>query len=464
MTKIQPATEEFHGKWWVLLAVGVGTFMSALDGSIVNTILPVLSREFGVGVATVEWVVVSYLLTVTGLLLSLGRLGDMLGHRRVYNSGFGIFIVSSIICATAGDIWILVGGRALQAVGTAMLFATGPALLTLSFPGRQRGQALGLQATMTYLGLTFGPTAGGWLAHHLSWHAVFYINVPIGLLALSLSLRHLPANTGGKRGETFDIAGALLFTGGLMSSLLALNRGHDWGWFSAGVLAFGLAGIGLLCCFVVWERVVAHPMLNLKLFRSRTFSLSVVSALLNYMCAASMMFVLPFLLIQGRGMTPAAAGMLLSVQPLVMAMTAPFSGTLSDRIGSRIPTTLGMGLMAAALLTLTLVNPGSSTVRIALSLALAGLGAGLFTSPNNSALMGSAPRGSQGVAAGLLALARNTGMVLGVGLAGAVFTTALSHLPDVQQSLYPASHYSFFAGAVLAVAGTFTSSIRGNGI
>ena len=226
------STERANRKWWVLVAIGVGTFMSALDGSVVNTTLPVIRNAFGSDVATIEWVVTTYLLTVSGLLLSVGRLGDLRGHKQVYITGFVVFLLSSALCGMAPTAAALVGFRGIQAVGAAMLAANSPAILTKNFPASQRGRALGLQATMTYLGLTTGPALGGALAGWLGWRAIFYINVPVGAVALALSARFIPSDTATERRERFDLSGALSFLVGLVLLLLALNQGHAWGWIS----------------------------------------------------------------------------------------------------------------------------------------------------------------------------------------------------------------------------------------
>jgi MFS family permease len=220
-------------KWWVFLAVGIGTFMSALDSSVVNMILPIIREHFQSDVAMVEWTVVIYLLVVSSLLLSFGRIGDLRGHKSVYISGFLIFVTASMACGLATSVGLLVAGRAVQALGAAMLLANSPAILTKSFPPSQRGQVLGMQATMTYLGLTVGPSLGGWLTQSFGWRSVFYIAVPVGLLAFFLSLRFIEADqpkTSHK--ERFDWSGALLFAIGLAALLLGLNQGHTWGWTS----------------------------------------------------------------------------------------------------------------------------------------------------------------------------------------------------------------------------------------
>jgi EmrB/QacA subfamily drug resistance transporter len=451
-------------KWWVLIAVGVGSFMSALDGSVVNIVLPVVSRTFQSDIVTVEWVVTVYLLVVSGLLLSFGRLGDMRGNKAVYISGFAIFVISSALCGFSSGPLMLIAFRGVQALGAAMLLANGPAILTTNFPPTQRGQALGLQATMTYIGLTTGPSLGGWLADHYSWRAVFYINVPVGILAVLLSLRFIPRDRPAEPDSRFDLAGALTFVTGLVALLLALNQGETWGWLSIPTLLAVAIAIIMLAAFIYTERRLPNPMLDLSLFRKRVFSASTASALANYICLYSIIFLMPFYLIQGRNLNPAQAGLLLTAQPLIMAIAAPLSGTLSDRIGSRWPATAGMLVLAGGLLLLSHIGADTSYRYVALCLGIVGLGTGIFISPNSSALMGAAPRQRQGIAAGILATARNVGMVLGVGLAGAVFASVMagSQAAGSANALFSAVDAAFLVAAGMALLGALTAVTRGN--
>lgn len=450
------------GRWWVLLAIGAGTFMAALDGSVVNTTLPVIRAAFGASVADVEWVVTVYLLVLSSLLLGFGRLGDLHGHRRVYLTGFGLFIAGSALCGLSPSAPALVAFRALQALGAAMLSSNSPAILTKSFPAVERGRALGLQATMTYLGLTAGPSLGGWLAEHVGWRMIFYINLPVGLAALALSARFVPRDRPEGRAPPFDLPGSAAFTVGLVTLLLALNQGHAWGWTSPGVLALLAAGALALAGFVALERRAPHPMLDLGLFRNPLFGGATASAIFNYMCVFSVLFLMPFYLIQGRGLSASQAGLLLTAQPLIMAAVAPISGALSDRIGTRTPAGLGMATLALGLVLLARLGMDVPHSQIALALAVTGLGTGAFISPNNSALMGAAPRARQGTAAGVLATARNVGMVLGVGLAGAIFTTVLAHAePGDPAALFAGVRAAFQVAAGLAAAGCAIAFARG---
>jgi EmrB/QacA subfamily drug resistance transporter len=451
-----------RSRWLVLTTVGIGTFMSALDGSVVNTLLPVLSHALQTSIAGIEWVTTIYLLVISGLLLSVGRAGDLFGHKRLFLAGFASFVLGSALCGLASSAHTLVAMRVIQALGAAMLMATSPAILTRSFPSRQRGRALGAQGTFTYLGLTVGPSLGGWLAQAFGWRSVFYINVPIGIAAIALAMRSIADDHVAQAEERFDFLGASVFTAGLVALMIALNQGHAWGWVSPLTLGVLSGGLVLLAVFIQVERTRPAPMLDLSLFGSRTFSASAASALLNYSCVYAVTFVLPFLLIQGRGLGTAQAGLVLTAQPIVMAVMAPISGTLSDRIGSRGLATAGMVLLAAGLVLLALFTAHGSLGALAGALAVVGLGVGIFVSPNNSALMGAAPPFRQGVASGVLATSRNVGMVLGVGFAGAIFTTVAAHAASPSDGLVAGIRTSLFAAAGVAMVGALTSAVRGS--
>jgi EmrB/QacA subfamily drug resistance transporter len=451
-------TPKIDRKWLVLLAIGTGSFMAALDGSVVNTILPILRTAFNSNVASIEWVVTVYLLVLSGLLLSFGRLGDLRGHRSIYVWGFGIFVVSSALCGAAWSATILVVFRGLQAIGGAMLASNSPAIVTGNFPAEQRGRAFGLVSTMTYLGLTVGPALGGWLTHAFGWRTVFYINVPVGTLALILSLLFVPKDIPSESDGRFDLPGSAVFLAALTLLLLGLNKGADWGWSSAPVLGLLVGALILAVVFILVERRSPHPLLDLSLFRIPLFSTSAASAILNYICVFSITFLMPFYLIQGRGLNPAQAGLMLTVQAVIMAITAPLSGAFSDRIGSRLPGMIGMGLLAGGLFMLSRLGPETELWLVALALAIAGAGTGTFISPNTSALMGAAPRSRQGIASGVMAAARNFGMVLGIGLAGAIFTTHLAQ--NTTQSFYMGIQQGFLVAAFVAVAGVFVSAIK----
>ena len=447
---------------WVLIAVALGSSMSGLDSSISNTVLPVIATALHAEVATAQWVVAIYILVQSCCLLPFGRLGDLGGYRRVYLTGFGVFVVASASCAFAPSVEILIAARAIQAVGAGMLAANSPAILINAFPEQQRGRALGFQATAVYIGLAVGPSLGGWLTAAFGWPAVFLVNVPVGICALLLGLRVIPHDrVRTEQRESFDLVGTLVFSSALVMLIFGLNQVHAWGWTSplfVGCLVCVVLAIGLL---VVVEQRSKAPLLDLGLFRTRAFSASVISATLNYMSTFTMTFLLPFYLIEARGLSVGAAGLVLTAQPLVMAMTAPASGALSDRIGARWPATIGMLLTAVGLGLLSRFGLDAPLTAILATLGLIGVGVGLFTSPNTSAALGSVPRPQRGVASGVLATARNLGMLLGIGVGGAIFTTLLaqsSGSPTPEQLAY-ATSVGLVSAAVIAGVGAVTSAL-----
>jgi EmrB/QacA subfamily drug resistance transporter len=444
---------------WTLVALGAGAFMSSLGASAVNAVLPVIRDAFGSDVATIEWVVAIFLLVVSALLLTFGRLGDLRGHRPIYLLGFAVFVAGSLVCGFAPSPAWLIFARAIQGLGAAMLFANSPGILTKTFPPEARGRVLGLLSMTTYLGLMAGPTLGGWLTERWTWRGIFFMNVPLGLVALGLSARYIPRDPPQEGGRRFDFAGAVTFTAGLAALILALNRAHDWGWGSPRTFLAFLSALLLLLLFVLIERRVAGPMLDLSLFRARIFSAATASAGLNYISIYTCLFLMPFYLIQGRHLSPGQAGALLTVQPLVMAITAPLSGILSDRIGSRLPSTVGMAILSFGMVLLSRLGPTSPLADAMIGLGVVGLGTGIFISPNSSAILGAAPRNRQGIAGGILGTARNVGMVLGVGISGAIFSTLLAGGADI----FTALRAGFLAAAVAAAIGVPVSVVRGGG-
>lgn len=445
-------------KWLVLFAVGMGTFMTALDGSVVNSIIPVITRDLHTDTATIEWVATTYLLVVSGLLLTFGRLGDLYGHKVNYLSGFVIFLGGSIGCSYAPATGWLIFWRAVQALGGAMLYANGPAILTTTFPSERRGLVLGLQAAMTYLGLTVGPSLGGWLTDAFGWRSIFLINIPVAILCVSVGLYAIAYDRQKGRQEKFDLPGALIYMVGFSALLFGMNRAHDWGWASLLTIGTLIGSLALLAAFILWEKRSPAPMLDLGLFRSATFNASVGSAVINYICMYTVTFMLPFFLIDGRGMTPTHSGLVLIAQPIIMAIVVPLSGSLSDRIGTHRLTVTGMAVMVIGLTVLSFSGATTPLWLTILGLLINGLGIGIFISPNNSALMGSAPAGRQGIAAGMLATARTSGQALGIGIAGAIFNTYLA--ANTPGAFYAGISTALRVAAAAAVLGAVVASLR----
>ncbi len=455
-------------KWLILVAVSLGSFMSTLDGSIVNIALPAIQQEFGLDLTTLEWVVVAYLLVIGSLLLPVGRLGEVLTFKRVYITGFAIFTVASALCGAAGDELALIAFRILQAVGAAMITAMGPAIVARTFPPGERGRALGLNGVSVSLGLTLGPVLGGLLTTAASWRAIFLVNLPVGVIALLWAWRILPAEQRGT-GQTFDVRGAVLSGGSLFALLLALSEGQSWGWTSPATL--GLIGLALVLggLFVLAERASAQPLIDLALFRIRPFAFGLASVIVAFAGLFTATFLLPFLLVRGEGYTAIQAGLMLTPVPISMAIVAPFSGAASDRWGQALPASGGMVLMVVALLSLTTLPAGFALADLLWRLVLLGVGQGLFMSPNSSAVLGSVPARRVGTASGVLAQMRVNGQALGIALSAAVVAIRLPvHMAglagtaaDESAALAAAIHDAFVVAGLVCAVGIATSLVRG---
>ncbi|MCL4516236.1 MAG: MFS transporter [Firmicutes bacterium] len=465
-----PDTDRY--KWLALATVGIGTFMAPLDGSVVNIALPHIASSLRATLPTVEWVVMMYLLVISTLLLTYGRLGDMIGHKPVYLAGFVIFTAGSLLCGFSPAIGYLIAFRAVQAIGAGMMMAIGPAIVTSAFPAHERGKALGMNAMVVATALALGPTIGGLLVSTFGWRSIFFINLPIGVFGTIWAWRVLRMNPT-VPGQSFDVPGAITIFVALTALLLALSKGQDLGWSSLPIVSLLAAAVVFGALFLLNERRVAQPMMDLSLFENRLFSAANLSALLNFMAQSAVTFLMPFYLENVRHLEAAHAGLVLSPMPLVVLVAAPFSGSLSDKIGSRLLSSTGMAVIALDLGLLSRLGVATPLLLIGALLAIAGLGAGLFQSPNNSAIMGSVPKHRLGIASGMLASMRNIGMVVGVALSGAILTNRLPvHASRLsaqglagdllqKQAFVLSFHDSFVVAAVLAAIGVLTSLIRG---
>jgi EmrB/QacA subfamily drug resistance transporter len=459
-------------KWLILTSVSLGSLMATLDGSIINIALPALQQDLHVDLTTVEWVVVAYLLVVGSLLLPFGRLGEVATFKRVYLVGFAIFTAASVLCGAAPGIEALILFRTVQGVGAAMIMAMGPAIVARTFGPAERGRALGLNAVSVSLGLSLGPVLGGILTQTATWRAIFFINVPIGILAIVWAARVLPTEARG-RDQSFDLRGAALSGLALLCLLLALSEGQEWGWTSPATIGLVLLAVLLGAAFVAVERRSIQPLIDLALFRIRPFTAGLASVIVAFAGLFTATFLLPFLLERSAGYTPIEAGLLLVSVPITMAIVAPLSGSASDRWGSRLPASIGITLMTLGLLSLTQLPVDFSVADLEWRLVVLGLGQGLFMSPNSSAVLGSVPGRRIGTASGTLAQMRVVGQSLGIALSAAIVATRLPvHLaamagkPDPEAAklaLAASIHDAFAVAAVVCAAGIVTSVLRGSG-
>jgi EmrB/QacA subfamily drug resistance transporter len=460
-------------RWLVVGTVCVGAFLGQLDASIAGLILPTLEDVFAAPMAAVEWVAIAYLLALAALVVPFGRVADLVGRKTLYTLGFIVFIAGSALCGAAPSLGWLVAFRVVQAVGAALLQANSVAIIAAAVDRGALGRAIGVQGAAQAIGLAVGPSVGGWLIVALGWRWVFYVAVPFGLLGALLGWLILPQTSHRMEKvaarERFDWAGAALFGPAVALGLVALTFGNDWGWRSPGVLGAAGAAAALVALFLVVERRAAAPLIDLVVFRDRVFATGILAGLLSYAVLFGCLFLVPFYFERILHDDPGRTGLLLSPVPIAIGLLAPLSGLLADRIGSRLPTVLGMLVAGASLGALALL-PGSGLAPLLLVLAALGAGLGFFTPANNSAVMGSAPPHRLGVAGGVLNMTRSVGTSLGVAGTGAVLAlrlaAAVGHpvagTVGVPAGALTASFQQTLAFlAILAVAAAAVSSTRG---
>jgi EmrB/QacA subfamily drug resistance transporter len=439
--------------------------MGQLDASIVSLALPTLRRDFHASIAAIEWVALSYLLVLASTVTAIGRLADMVGRKLLYIYGFGVFIVGSALCAAAPGLLWLDGSRVLQALGAAMLQANSVAIIVHAMPPEKLGRAIGVQGAAQAVGLALGPAVGGLLIGLGGWRLIFLVNVPAGLTGVALGWFLLPRSRLLQHDRGFDLWGAVLFVPAVATLMVALSYGRELGFASPAVMSL-LAGAGLCLLAFIWrERHTDAPLVDLHLFRRRTFSAGISSGVLSYTVMFGVLFVVPFYLELHRRDTPAVAGLELSVLPLALGLVAPWAGRLADEFGARLVTMGGMLLTAVGLALLAMFHSGD--VLPLVDLALVGAGLGAFTPANNSAIMGAAPRSQSGVAGGILNMTRSVGTSLGVAATGLVYTASGGLGLMTRQSHSPGSVTHAFVSAVgflalIAVGAAGLASIRGH--
>jgi len=453
----------------VLTVIAIGAFLGSVTGSSIPIALPVIGADLHAGLGETSQIMLAYFLGAAVLMVIAGRLGDWLGHRLVNNVGALLLAVGGGIAALAPTLPMLVFGRLVQGVSGAFIMAVAPALLTAAVPPERRGRSFGLLSTATYLGLTLGPPLGGALVHAFGWRALFAAMAAVGLVLYGLGQAWLPKTTTHRTRFT-DLPGAAIMVLGFPFVIVAVSRGYAWGWSSPltlGVLAFGALSFAL---FLVLEGRRSDALVDLGLFRSRAFAGSAAAALFNYVAIFISSLLLSYYLQEALGLAPSQAGLVLATQPIVMALVAYQSGALSDRIGTRGLAVGGMALLALGLVGMSFVDATSSPYAVAAWYVLCGLGIGTFISPNTATLMSAAPRHQQGVAGGIMALARTFGMLLGIAAGTTLFEMAggrtggawgPTELGALHLALRIAAVHALLAGLASALRGTSGASSPG---
>ncbi len=402
----------------------MGVFMATLDSSIVNISLPTLVESLQTDFTTVQWVILSYVLVVTTLMLGAARLGDMFNKKKLYITGMAVFTLGSFLCALAPNINWLIAFRGVQGLGAAFTQALGIAIISEVFPASMRGRALGIMGSIVSIGIAVGPPTGGLIMAVADWRWIFLVNLPIGAAALIIVSRAIPTLAPPRPNQRFDLTGALLLFLTLGSYAAGMTFGQRLGFDSASVRVLLLAAALGLVVFLTVERRAPYPMIDLKLFTNPLFGMNLLMAFLIFIMMGGL-FIMPFYLELVQGLPVSAVGLLMMVLPISMGVTAPLAGALADRFGSRVISLVGLGLIVTGCLGLSTLQAGMSPLQYILRTAFIGAGVGTFQAPNNTAVMGAAPRERMGIASGLLALSRALGQTTGLPLMGALFTSAV---------------------------------------
>lgn len=411
----QKANQDPYAKRWKILPVVIlSGFMATLDSSIVNVALPVMAEKLGVGLNSIQWVVTSYLIAISAVIVIFGKIGDRFGKARVFLWGYLVFGIGSLMCGLSPNLELLVLSRVVQAVGAAMFMASNQGLTAENFPAGERGRALGFLGTAVAVGTLVGPSIGGFIVQYYNWQMIFYINVPVAVVGLAAGKRLLPPKARPAASESMDIAGSLLFVVMITALFWAFLSGEEYGW--GHPLILGALGTSILCgiLFFAVELKAAHPMLELGMFRNSLFSSGLFCGYLSFVSMFCLNIILPFYLQFILRLLPGQSGLLLMVSPLCIMLTAPVSGYLADKMGAERLTLVGLCLMTVGLGSMAYLNAASSAMDIILRTGLMGIGNGLFQSPNNVIIMASVDREKMGIAGSINGLIRNVGMVTGI--------------------------------------------------
>jgi EmrB/QacA subfamily drug resistance transporter len=425
----------------LILAISLATFMGSLDGTIVNIALPTISEAFNVSTSTVSWVVTAYLLVLAGCVLIFGKVSDIIGYKKIFLTGFAIFTLGSFACGVLPDLfhsltW-LIASRIFQALGGAMIMAIGPAMITTYIPMDQKGRAMSIVMTVAALGTALGPTLGGFLTQYLSWHAIFFINVPVGIVAILLGAKVVPAAVRKGTLSGFDTTGAGLVFTGLASLLFVVSEGQTLGWTSPVIACLAVLALVTLGWFVWHELRAPDPLLDLRLFRNRNFLTANLLLALVFFSFAGINYLLPFYLEYVRGYDVSSAGLILSALSFAMMGAGLLAGMLFNRTGPRPLCITAAIVLTAGYFMMTRLHAETPSWYVAASLVLIGFGLGLMIAPVSNMIMNSVAKTKQGMISSLTSLERFVPLTLGVAffnliLIQGVLTIAASH--DVVKS------------------------------
>ena len=475
---LQTIRESPNYKWWAFAAIAIGSFISVVDTGSMLVALPDIESHFNSNLATVQWVVVGYALAISVLLLPMGRLGDIAGRKKVYLSGFVIFVLAAALAGASR--WInlptLIVAKVLQGVGSAMIQATGMAILLSIFPAHERGKVLGSQLSVVGGGAIAGPALGGPIVSFLCWQWVFLINVPVGIITIALTFLLLEGDrrVRGSDGPpvTFDWPGAVLSAGALLVFLLVVGNGDRAGWTSSTILAGWAGSAALLAAFIWWELRVSSPMLDLRLFKRKLVALGVAAGWISFLGSSAARFMMPFYLQRVLLYSPKEVSLIIIPAAISMVVVGPISGRLADRFGWRTMTVGGLllGAIAWSVLATNLSQDTSLGLIIAM-LMLQSFALGMFFTPNDSSVFSAVERSSYGVVSALTQLTRNSANVTSIAVATTVIVTTMGARgvepsldavsPMVADAFMAGLRLSFWLMAGVLMVGVVISFIRG---
>ena len=438
-------------KWWAFIAIGIGLFTSVVDYGTVAVALPTIADHFNSDFPTVQWIMVGYNLTISALLLPMGRLSDIIGRKQVYVTGLILFVIGAALAGFSTDITILILSRVLMGCGAAMAEGTGMAMMISVFSGNERGKALGSYMSVVGLGAISGPAIGGLLVSVWDWRSVFFFNVPLGILAITASLIILDNRRllEGHRRDRFDWLGATLSATALITLLLAATNGPRMGWDAPIIMASWAAFSVLLGAFIWWELRTPAPMLDLRLFKRRTFSRGISAGFISFLGLSSVRYLIPFYLQTVLDYSPGKIGLILAPNAIAMIVIGPLAGRLSDRYGWRTLNVGGLLISAAGMFLLARVTENSSLDLVLAGMLLQSCGLGFFNSPNSSSILSTVERQRYGVVTALLNLMRNSAQVMGIAVATAIITATMASMG-----------YAASLDAVSEAPGAFTTGFR----
>jgi EmrB/QacA subfamily drug resistance transporter len=440
-------------KWIALSCTSLGALFSVLNETTLVIALPVIMKDLHANMEIVMWTIMSYMLILTILVPSIGRVADMIGRKSLYVSGFSIFTLGSLLCGFAASGVQLLLFRIVQAIGGSLLLANSTAIVTDAFPKKDLGKALGINGMIINIAAVIGPILGGFLVN-FGWRSIFFVNVPIGILGTIWAWIQLKELDVLPEHQKFDWHGTIIFSIGLLALLIALTFGGFTGWFNKYIIGLFTISIILLVIFVYIENNSEEPMLDMRLFKTRILAFAFSSNLLNGIARGAVTFLLIFYFQGIKGLDPLTAGILLAPFALAMMITSPISGWLSDKYGSRELSSIGLLISAIGLIGFTQITQNSSISGLIVWMLIMGLGSGMFFSPNTSAIMGAVPVEKRGIAAGTRTMMNNAGLVISMAIMMAIISSSIS--ADALQRLFVGTQ----VGSRGIVVADFISGLR----